>query len=88
MTEDQEERQKNLFLYGLARLTHETGVRISGCGCCGSPALDVLPDVPRSSRAAYGYGSSDEVLWLDPSIDDADWDFYSHTIPDSDGNVP
>jgi hypothetical protein len=27
------------FLDGLTKLTRETGVVISGCGCCGSPYL-------------------------------------------------
>lgn len=32
------EEAKN-FLEKLAQLTHETGISISGCGCCGSPWL-------------------------------------------------
>ena len=27
------------FLIGLTKLTKETGIKIKGCGCCGSPFL-------------------------------------------------
>ena len=34
------EENANRFLEGLTKLSNETGVKIGGCGCCGSPWLD------------------------------------------------
>lgn len=37
-----------VFLKRLAALAEETGITISGCGCCGSPSLDAItPGVAR-----------------------------------------
>ena len=75
-----ESERKAEFLIGLAKLTRETGICISGCGCCGSPALDAMDDdeLP-DERAGYGYGSAGEVLWISPS-DSHVWERFADSI--------
>ena len=62
------QQQEIDFLVGLAKLTRETGIAISGCGCCGSPSIEVLSaEELADPRAGYGYGYAGEVSWLAPS---------------------
>ncbi len=74
-----EEREKE-FLIGLAKLTRETGIIISGCGCCGSPSIDEASDAELSDPdAGYGYGSSKEVIRISHA-DALDWKNFSDSI--------
>lgn len=79
-----EEQRKVDFLLGLAKLTRETGVFITGCGCCGSPDLVTLGPFVEDKGAGYGYGYAGEVTWISPN-DKYDWDKYKDTIPKEDG---
>ena len=63
------------FLIGLAKLTHETGIEIGGCGCCGSPHIR---EIDIESKDA-GYADVDCVTWVDTS-DDWDWSHYGKDI--------
>ena len=75
-----EEQRMEDFLVGLTKLTRDTGIVISGCGCCGSPRLDVLGSEEFAhEEAGYGYGYSDKVTWISPS-DPYDWESYSDSI--------
>lgn len=72
LTED-----KKKFLVGLEKLTRETGIKIYGCGCCGSP--DIIEVKITSDKSGYGIGYAGEISWIDPSDKD-DWEDYSKTI--------
>ena len=73
---DKLNENERAFLIGLEKLTRETGIKIDGCGCCGSPYL-LEADI---TDARSGYGMSDgQVEWFDPSYDYY-WGRYSHTI--------
>jgi len=74
-----EDERKIDFLIGLARLTRETGIAISGCGCCGSPSIDAVEPGALTDSAGYGYGYAGEVLWVSQASDH-DWDKYSASI--------
>lgn len=52
------------FLIKLSQLTRETGVRLYGCGCCGSPGLDDLKELPQTTDNGYVWGYSDELVWI------------------------
>lgn len=64
------------FLIGLEALTRKTGIRVFGCGCCGSPSLDTA-DIT-SEKSGYGQGFAD-VTWIDES-DSYDWKEYGENI--------
>ena len=60
---------QRLFLLGLRELSLKHGVVISGCGCCGSPALVDKTDL--SSDGGYGSlgtpGHHNEFIqWMQP----------------------
>ena len=74
-----EDERKVEFLIGLTRLTRETGIAVTGCGCCGSPDLMVLQPAELDERAGYGYGYTQQVAWISPS-GAYDWNTYAHTI--------
>lgn len=79
MTElDKAERE---FLIGLEKLTRDTGVRIAGCGCCGSPFLDRVENQEsrNNSEAGYGFGYAGELLWIDPE-DTYIWKMCGNTV--------
>ena len=66
------------FLIGLERLSRETGIVIDGCGCCGSPRMKAVSDMPPEAGYAFGAGQCD-VAWVSP--DDAyDWEHDSQKI--------
>jgi len=69
--------KEKAFLVGLEKLTQETGIKISGCGCCGSPFLDEAKIT--SDNSGYGIGYAGEILWIDKS-DKYDWDNFSKSI--------
>ena len=66
------------FLIGLEKLTRETGIIISGCGCCGSPTLHAESDMPPEAGYAFGAGYC-EVAWVSPH-DEYDWEHYRDKI--------
>jgi hypothetical protein len=69
---------KTKFLIGLERLTRETGIIISGCGCCGSPSLDLAtPEELEDECAGYEYSS--QVRWVAP-CDGYYWDTYGKGV--------
>lgn len=77
------EREKE-FMVGLAKLTRETGIIISGCGCCGSPFLGEAGEAALSDPdAGYGYGWAGEVSWISHD-DSGDWNSFGETIVRSD----
>ena len=66
------------FIKGLEKLTRETGIVIGGCGCCGSPYLDVAEIT--SDDAGYAQKPEEgEIGWIDPS-DAYDWLNYKELI--------
>ena len=65
------------FLIGLNKLTKETGIKIHGCGCCGSPYL-CEADIS-SEDSGYAIIGKEQVMWIDPS-DSYDWETYSKDI--------
>lgn len=65
------------FYIGLEKLTRETGVIISGCGCCASPYLEEIKR-PIDERAGYAWGFSD-VQWIDPN-DEYNWREYKDNL--------
>lgn len=74
-----EEREKE-FMIGLTKLTRETGIIISGCGCCGSPVLDEADDAALNDPdAGYGYGYASEVTWIS-HFDDYHWKNFNNSI--------
>lgn len=78
-----EDERKVQFLLGLAKLTRETGIAVSGCGCCGSPSLDAFDLSAEDARAGYGYGYAGEVRWISPN-DKYDWEKYRESIAKGD----
>ena len=66
------------FLIGLEKLSRKTGIVISGCGCCGSPTLDAVRDMPPEAGYAFGAGNPD-VAWVSP-LDSYDWDNFREKI--------
>lgn len=67
----QEEKNKKfgekmvLFLKGLEKLTIETGIKIHGCGCCGSP---FLREIEYPTDNLYGYSVKEngyDIEWVD-----------------------
>jgi hypothetical protein len=72
--------QEQAFLVGLEKLTRETGIVISGCGCCGSPSLDTVTKEELSDESAgYGFGYAGEVTWISRN-DKYSWDKFSKSI--------
>lgn len=72
--------RENEFLIGLAKLTRETGIKIAGCGCCGSPEIvDSSDDELGDKDAGYGYGFAGEVTWISHA-DDYNWKNFSKSI--------
>jgi len=67
------------FLIGLSKLTRETGVKIGGCGCCGSPFLGEAKDTSEQSGYVYEPEAGfDDVRWVD--MFDSDWDRHKDRI--------
>lgn len=52
------------FLKELEALTRKYKVAIGGCGCCGSPWLNDLPE--KKLTPSYGYYYDDKLLWDNP----------------------
>lgn len=74
------EEREHAFLAGLASLTRETGIKIAGCGCCGSPELmEASGDELGDMDAGYGYGYSGEVVWISRA-DAYHWRNFSKSI--------
>ena len=71
--------KERAFLIGLEKLTRETGVKIGGCGCCGSPFMDELEEKEKDTNAGYGLGYAGEVSWIAPS-DEYNWENFSTSI--------
>jgi len=71
--------QEKAFLLGLEKLTRETGLIISGCGCCGSPRLGQAETNQIHDGAGYGPDYLSDVAWI--SREDINkWNEYSSTI--------
>lgn len=77
MTVENENERK--FLIGLEKLTRETGIAISGCGCCGSPFMSSVEKKELSENAGYGFGYGDSITWISPD-DEYNWEEYSGSI--------
>ena len=71
--------KERAFLIGLEKLTRKTGIKIGGCGCCGSPFLSEVGETALAVAAGYGRGYNDEIRWIDPE-DDFAWESYSESI--------
>lgn len=63
------------FLVELTALTKRHGIKIAGCGCCGSPFLGELSDDERASPIGYVLNGAyaDELCWITPVGDDYYW---------------
>lgn len=57
------EEQIRLFLEDLSKLTRKHGIKIGGCGCCGSPFLIELDDVARSEAYSYRIKDDEDLKW-------------------------
>ena len=73
---DKLNENERAFLIGLEKLTRETGIKVRGCGCCGSPFL-LEADIT-DTRSGYGLVFG-QVAWFDPSYDEG-WEKYSEFI--------
>lgn len=69
------------FLIGLTKLTRETGIIISGCGCCGSPRISNTgaDEAIDDHRSGYGRVYKGKVEWISPADKDK-WEEYSAYI--------
>jgi hypothetical protein len=73
-----DEQRKMQFLDELAELTRKHGIAIGGCGCCGSPWLDLHTDVS-DLRAGYSLCEGDQLKWISPG-NARDWKRYQDEI--------
>jgi len=65
------------FLEGLNALTRETGIVISGCGCCGSPSLYREQEI--SDKGGYICERGEEKLtWIEPTS--YEWEEHKHKL--------
>ena len=64
------------FLKDLAALSRKHGITITGCGCCGSPALEDLTDLERHPAGGYVY--TDYLQWACPSSFGWNHEGYMH----------
>lgn len=71
------------FMIGLEALTRKIGIKICGCGCCGSPFLDDAKIT--SAESGYGYGAEGKVEWMDPKEEWGNWEKYKVSIVKGDG---
>jgi hypothetical protein len=56
-----ESEKKVAFLRELTRLSRKYMLAISGCGCCGSPALDAM--TAKDAEGSYDPEGSEDVEW-------------------------
>lgn len=64
---DEATRQR-AFILALEKLTREHSVIISGCGCCGSPSVDVdMGDEFQTKHPEAGYTYTSQLQWVIPS---------------------
>ena len=73
-----DEQRKQQFLFELAELTRKHGISIGGCGCCGSPWLNLNADVS-DPRAGYSMCEGDQLKWISPG-NVRDWERYQDEI--------
>ncbi len=69
-----------LFLEELTALSRKHGIKIDGCGCCGSPYLSDLDDEDKHPKAKYVTGKRcDEgrILWTWPGC----YEWEEHQAP-------
>lgn len=71
------EENERQFLLELTALTRKYGIAITGCGCCGSPALEKA-EYPTDLSAGYTM-SPGHLLWLEPANEFL-WERYSGGI--------
>ena len=71
-----EERQKQ-FLIELRELTIKHGISVGGCGCCGSPYLEMDADVSYE-KSGYIHDNGGEIDWITP--DDGVYRLYAEEI--------
>ena len=71
--------KERAFLLGLEKLTRETGMKVVGCGCCGSPALEQASPEELAEEAGYGFGYAEEVSWIAP-CNKYSWEHYGSGI--------
>lgn len=65
LSPDEQERLTEEFRKGLAALTEKHGFKIAGCGCCGSPRVDVA----ENPRGWYSVSFGSEQLKFNPDED-------------------
>ena len=61
------------FIVLLEKATRETGIIVTGCGCCGSPSLDKTEHL--SEEAGYSFAHPEgecDLCWVYP--DEYEWD--------------
>ncbi len=73
--------KERAFLIELEKLTRETGIKVEGCGCCGSPYLErVSSEKSREVlEAGYGFGDFGKICWIEPACKRI-WEEYKHII--------
>lgn len=72
------ETRKQQFLAELTELTRKHGISIGGCGCCGSPWLNLNAQVG-DIRSGYSMCEGDQLRWIEPS-DEWYWERYHELI--------
>lgn len=56
-----ESERIKLFMDGLSELSRQTGVEVTGCGCCDSPYLVTLSDGDIVDQSKYHFKYEDDV---------------------------
>jgi hypothetical protein len=66
MTKAEIEDRKEAFVKELTNLSRKHGIYIGGCGCCGSPSLDAIPETLLGGSYDIKNDGGAELEWSIP----------------------